>query len=528
MGFPGIPGDPGRLRRARQHRLTEGQSAERGGIEGAEGMKRIALHSRSLRGGIDERQIEPRVVTDQNGAAAVAVSHRLSDRLKNFLQNFVFRQGVTKRMVRVDTGKGKRCRIEIGAREGLDVTSEGLMPFQAARLVHAQGDGGDFQQGIGLRVESRRLHVYRDGQETAKTLGHGEGIMSCHGNRIRDLPEFCDGVNGGLSAGRTNAVKENEMTMMHALSPGSGKWRRGCMLSIVVLWLGAVGCAWALSDATPIAKTAYSDYTSKNEKTLLWKVERSGLRPSYVFATINSEDPRVTELPPAVVQAFQLSNVFAMELIPDHAAMARMSSAMFINDGPDLKSLLGEAYFKKAAAVMGKGGITPELLDKLKPWVVFTALTMPKPEDGLFLDVVLYGAALNDGKNVHGLETADEQVAIFEGIRLDDQVAILKEVIDHYPMLARINKEIVNRYTEGDLGAVAALQDEYLTTQDQHLIHAYRQHVIDDRNLRIVDRILPRIEEQNAFIAIDAGLLPGDHGVLHLLEQRGYQISPVY
>jgi hypothetical protein len=257
-------------------------------------------------------------------------------------------------------------------------------------------------------------------------------------------------------------------------------------------------------------------------------VERSGLRPSYVFATINSEDPRVMQLPPAVVQAFQLSDVFAMELIPDHAALARMTAAMFITSEPDLRTLLGKDYFNKVAVLMSKHGVAPPLLLKLKPWVVFTALTMPKPQDGIFLDVILYGAALSNGKNVHGLETADEQVSIFEDIRLDDQVAILKDVVDHYTMLARINKEMVRRYTQGDLSGVAALQGEFLVNDDQRLMHAFKQHMVDDRNLRIVNRIMPRIEEQNAFIAIDAGLLPGDRGVLHLLRQRGYRISPVY
>jgi len=75
--------------------------------------------------------------------------------------------------MRVDTGKGERCRIEIGTREGLDVTGEGLLAFQMTRFVHVQGDGGDLQQGIGLGIESRRFHVDGDGQETAKTLGDG-------------------------------------------------------------------------------------------------------------------------------------------------------------------------------------------------------------------------------------------------------------------------------------------------------------------------------------------------------------------
>ena len=302
---------------------------------------------------------------------------------------------------------------------------------------------------------------------------------------------------------------------------------RSALLALI-LAMSAVNPARGFSEYGVVDKTPTSVVNQDNDKSLLWKVERSGLRPSYVFATIHSEDPRVMQLAPVVVQAFQLADVFAMELIPDHAALARMSAAMFITSGPDLRSLLGEEYFNKVSALVGKYGITAQALIKLKPWVVFTALTMPKPEEGIFLDVIFYGAALSDGKNIHGLETADEQVSIFEDIRLDDQVAILKDVIDHYSTLSRINKEMVRRYTRGDLGGVAALQDEYLATADRRLINAFRRHTVDDRNQRIVNRIMPRIEEQNAFIAIDAGLLPGNQGVLHLLRERGYRISPVY
>jgi len=38
----------------------------------------------------------------------------------------------------------------------------------------------------------------------------------------------------------------------------------------------------------------------------------------------------------------------------------------------------------------------------------------------------------------------------------------------------------------------------------------------------------PRLEEGNAFIAIGAGHLPGDEGVLNLLYQQGYKVTRVY
>ena len=97
--------------------------------------------------------------------------------------------------MRVDTCKGKRRWIEMGAREGLDVTGKGLLAFQTPRVVHDQGYGGDFQQGIGLWIESCCFHVDDDREVTAKTLSDRESGLRAHGDRIRDLQSFSDGVS---------------------------------------------------------------------------------------------------------------------------------------------------------------------------------------------------------------------------------------------------------------------------------------------------------------------------------------------
>lgn len=295
-------------------------------------------------------------------------------------------------------------------------------------------------------------------------------------------------------------------------------------LSLALLMSGS---AWAAVGGLAHNETGLLKTAVMTDKTLLWRVERSGLRPSYVFGTIQSEDPRVAELPPSVIQAFRFSDAFAMEMIPDQTALAGMSAAMFISEGPNLHEMLGDEWFQRTAALAALYGVPPAILSSLKPWVVFTALTMPKAEEGMFLDVILYGAALSDGKYIHGLETADEQVGTFESIDMNDQLTILKEVVVNHEAIGHLNQELVNSYARGDLNAVASLQAQYIANGDQRLEQMYQQRTVDDRNLRMVERMLPRIEEENTFIAIDALHLPGINGVLHLLEQRGYRVSPV-
>ncbi|MBI3774645.1 MAG: TraB/GumN family protein [Gammaproteobacteria bacterium] len=52
--------------------------------------------------------------------------------------------------------------------------------------------------------------------------------------------------------------------------------------------------------------------------------------------------------------------------------------------------------------------------------------------------------------------------------------------------------------------------------------------LIDARNLRMLERMAPRLKEGKAFVAVGALHLPGDHGLLRLLEKAGYHVSAMY
>ena len=54
------------------------------------------------------------------------------------------------------------------------------------------------------------------------------------------------------------------------------------------------------------------------------------------------------------------------------------------------------------------------------------------------------------------------------------------------------------------------------------------KRLLEDRNHRMVERMLPRFDEGGAFIAIGAAHLPGESGVLALLERRGYTVTRLY
>src|SRR3569833_2262848 len=194
-----------------------------------------------------------------------------------------------------------------------------------------------------------------------------------------------DSVPIGDGSERDDEVKA-KVTTMRKIHIRVNKAAFFCALTCAIMCGGSAVAAIDEGDSRATAAVTAPSV----DRTLLWKVERSGLRPSYVFGTIRSEDPRVADLSASVIQAFRVSSAFAMEMIPDQAALSHLSSAMFITSGPTLPALLGEDWFLCTSSLIDFYVFSKSILSSLKRWVVFIALTTPHTNQGMFLDVILY------------------------------------------------------------------------------------------------------------------------------------------
>src|SRR5262245_58966278 len=138
-----VPLDPHRRERARQHRLSERDAGERHRVEAAEGMKRIALDAAAGDGRVEKREIEARVVTDEDRALAVACAQRGTHLAEDALERIAFRQRRPQRMMWIDAGDLQRRRVEASARKGLYVMPHRRAAAQLAVGMHVDDDGGD-------------------------------------------------------------------------------------------------------------------------------------------------------------------------------------------------------------------------------------------------------------------------------------------------------------------------------------------------------------------------------------------------
>ena len=117
-----------------------------------------------------------------------------------------------------------------------------------------------------------------------------------------------------------------------------------------------------------------------------------------------------------------------MELKAD--SFFTLGSRMMFTDDRDLAALLGPADFRRLQDALTAQPIPETILRKMKPWVVLAILSQPTSGKGEFMDLRLYRQALSMGKAVFGLESAEEQLAVFDGMTIDDQVALLRSTLD--------------------------------------------------------------------------------------------------
>ncbi len=267
---------------------------------------------------------------------------------------------------------------------------------------------------------------------------------------------------------------------------------------------------------------------------LLWRVESADGRSIHVFGTIHSTDPRVHQIPQPVLDAFDGAGIFTLEVILTKSLEANFAQRMFLPDGRTLDGIVGTKMFIDAALAAKRYGLEPAQLRRLKPWGAMTILSLPPSEVArltagqLPLDGWFQRQAFKRGKEVHGLESIDEQIAVFDGMSEELQVAILRTAIDQAPEIDRVFEELTQSYLARDTGKLYTLMERDKGDLSEAQYAEFQERTLFRRNRVMAERLGRELAAGDAFVAVGALHLPGEKGLLSLLEQAGYRLTRVY
>ena len=308
--------------------------------------------------------------------------------------------------------------------------------------------------------------------------------------------------------------------LTHRLSMAGALW----FILLLVVSFTAQGAACRPVAVEIPGTTGRQDFN----RGLLWKIELPGVAPSYLFGTYHSSDPRITTLPCPVHEVFRRTSSYTMEVIFNGAGIVSMAEAMYFSDGKTLKDVLGEPLFRETLRAVGAGETDGGSgINKMKPWAVMMTLLEPREGGGLFLDMALQLAATRHGKPTYGLETMQEQIAVFNGMSLDDQVVLLRDTVQNHRLIQNAAEEIIQTYLKRDLGALLVLSERF-KPQDARVHEDMMERLLLRRNINMAERMRVRLKEGNAFVAVGALHLPGNAGLLQLLSSAGYRVTRIY
>jgi uncharacterized protein YbaP (TraB family) len=212
----------------------------------------------------------------------------------------------------------------------------------------------------------------------------------------------------------------------------------------------------------------------------------------------------------------------------DGTNMMAASMAMLYTDGRDLPGVIGKRRYKRVVAALDGRNLPEAALRLYKPWAVATMLSMPPTKTGEFLDLVLYRKAVADKKKVVGLETVVEQLSVFDDLPESQQIAMLDDALNNLKQLPTMLDQLMKAYLARDMTALVQTSEKFMKQGDQALEEMFQQRLVEDRNLTMVKRMLPLLQKGRLFVAVGALHLPGEKGILQLLEQMNYRVSVVY
>ena len=279
------------------------------------------------------------------------------------------------------------------------------------------------------------------------------------------------------------------------------------------------------------ALIALAQEKSKNN-TLLWQISGNGLpRPSYLFGTIHMICSDDAVLSDSLKTAIGKSDEVYFEVDMDNLfEMLGVMRKMKMRNDTTLADLLStQDYAKVKNYFENKETLLPfSVLETYKPLLAASMLMEGSAECASpeAMEEVIMQEAKQRGKSVKGLESMSFQMSIFDTIPYKMQaMQLVKYVDDADKGTSDDTKEydkLMQAYRDQDLSKL----EELTKTTDMGIAN-FTDILLYNRNKNWVEKLKTILPDKSVLIAVGAGHLPGDKGVINLLRKAGYIVKPV-
>jgi hypothetical protein len=190
-----------------------------------------------------------------------------------------------------------------------------------------------------------------------------------------------------------------------------------------------------------------------------------------------------------------------------------------------LESLMGPESWREATALADDLGIELARLAAAKPW--YAALTIAnlemirlgfRPEHGI--EQHFARRCLQDDKPIHGLETLDYQLGIFDSMPLADQRRLLLQTLEDATRMEADMDGLIETWNQGDAGTLGELLGEGF--EDYASLY---ETLVVGRNREWLPKVESWADRAGTTLVVVGALhLVGEDSLIEMLTARGHRI----
>lgn len=262
----------------------------------------------------------------------------------------------------------------------------------------------------------------------------------------------------------------------------------------------------------------------------VWKVTKADKPVAWLVGSVHVLTKEVFPLPPVFDRAFAESRTLIEEVdlgaAADPAAALPLAAKAVFTDGRTLSALLDDETRASVESKAAAAGLPMLLLDRMKPWLAAMTLTVPALQKAGFdpqlgLDRHFYQRAIGASRPVHGLETAESQIAVLDGLPMPVQVEMLKAVLADVDTQVGAVGALVAAWRRGDVPALERLLlDEFKESPEVY------ERLLVERNKAWVPQIAACGSEPAPCLVVVGGAhLVGPDSVVAMLRTAGFTVQ---
>jgi uncharacterized protein YbaP (TraB family) len=251
----------------------------------------------------------------------------------------------------------------------------------------------------------------------------------------------------------------------------------------------------------------------------------------YLFGTIHVLKPDTQWRSPKIDQALKTSGDLTLEIIgaDDPATMQPLVLKYGLDPAHPLSTKIAPDKFKHASELAQGGGVPPQMLNMMRPWMAAVSLSMIPvikagydPKSGV--EQVLTQEVKAAGKPQSAFETPEQQIRFFADLPAKTEADFLSSTLEEVDEgVGKIDK-MVAAWAAGD---TAELESEFISEMKGEYPELYELLIVK-RNQDWAQQLKTKLAGSGvSFVAVGSGHLVGPDSVQAQLAKLGIKAERV-